>query len=148
MSAFHSGTDDADEANFDGVHITVGKLDSVPEYSCSIVVQGVRRKCDPSDLIDGMAPADSVPEAWLAAIKLPRPVGLRGEYAAQAAALYEQYFRGELTEPVYKLQLGKIEADEKNCFTPGCADLSPHRRDTGFSPRPFGGGKRNKKLRK
>lgn len=151
MSAFHSGTDDDDEANFDGVHITVGKLDSVPEYSCSIVVQGVRRKCDPSDLVDGMAPADSVPVEWLAAIKLPRPVGFTANRTAAVADLYDKYYRGDISEDVYVLQLDVLKAAEEaaeKALRPVFAP--PHiGREVGNPHRPFlGGGKKNRKRKK
>ncbi len=146
MSAFHSGTDDADEANFDGVHITVGKLDSVPEYSCSIVVQGVRRKCEPSDLIDGMAPANSVPAEWLSAIKLPASRGLVEPFATQATALYTRYFAGELDELVYTRQLERIEAAEKATEEAKRHRFAPHNLgEVGKPSRPFGGVKKRRK---
>lgn len=38
MSAFHSGTDDKDEFGFDGIHITIGKLnDRNHEYACRMM---------------------------------------------------------------------------------------------------------------
>jgi len=113
MTAFHSGVDDADEKSFDGVHITVGRLDSVPEYSCSIVVQGTREMIDPSILIDGMAPADSVPAAWLEAVKLqpPRlPLGpTEVAFTARAEALYKRYYAGAISEVEYLVGLSEIE---------------------------------------
>jgi len=113
MSAFHSGTDDADEANFDGVHITVGRVDSVPEYSCSIVVQGHREVVDPATLINGMSPAEDIPTAWLAAVKESAPRGLDILFQSQADALYKCYYAGELSEASYKAELKKIEEAER-----------------------------------
>jgi PRTRC genetic system protein A len=114
MSAFHSGTDDADERFFDGVHITVGRCDSVPEYSCSLVVQGKREIVDPSILIDGMAPADEVPMVWLSAMKESAPRGLDILFQTQADVLYKRYFAGDLSEAGYKAELKKLEeADRK-----------------------------------
>lgn len=53
MSAFHSGTDDDDEKNFDGLHITIGHLtDDFSSISASIVVNGFRVIVDPCDYID------------------------------------------------------------------------------------------------
>ena len=53
MSAFHSGTDDNDEKNFDGLHITIGHLtDDFPSISASIVVNSFRVIVDPCDYID------------------------------------------------------------------------------------------------
>lgn len=100
MSAFHSGTDHHDEEGFDGVHITIGRLDSVPEFSCSLVVQGVRRMFEASDLIDGMAPADAVPAAWLEAVKEPAP-RLPGPFQVRAEVLYGAYFSGEVARDEY-----------------------------------------------
>ncbi|MBP9751830.1 MAG: Mov34/MPN/PAD-1 family protein [Candidatus Moranbacteria bacterium] len=137
MSAFHSGTDHADEEFFDGVHITIGKLNSVPEYSCSVMVQGKRAMVDPSELIDGMAPAEAIPAAWLSAMKLPKPRGLAEPFAARADALYERYWRGDFAEPAYKAELTKInrearEAEEAERTTRvGSRDLS--RADDFFS---------------
>ena len=115
MGAFHSSTDDGDEAGFDGVHITVGRLDSVPEYSCSIVVQGVREVVDPSVLVDGMAPADSVPAEWLSAIKLPAPrlplwAG-EASFTARAEKLYSRYYAGQIAEKDYLVQLRELEEE-------------------------------------
>ena len=143
MSAFHSGTDDHDEMFFDGVHITIGKLDSVPEYSCSLVVQGVRRIVDPSEIVDGMAPADAVPEAWLAAIKLPRPTLLAEPFAAQAVTVYERYWRDEIGEAAYKVALAEIEAAEKTARVPAVEAASPF--TVGQLSRPFAGGNKSRK---
>lgn len=113
MSAFHSGVDDSDEKNFDGVHITVGRCDSVPEYSCSLVVQGKREIVDPSVLIDGMAPVDAVPMAWLSAMKESAPHGLDSLFQVKADDLYKRYYAGELSEVFYKSELKKIEDAER-----------------------------------
>jgi PRTRC genetic system protein A len=113
MSAFHSGTDDADEKNFDGVHITVGRCDSVPEYSCSLVVQGKREVVDPSVLIDGMAPMDAVPSSWLSAVKEPAPRGLDILFQSKADKLYAAYYAGEMSEAKYLAELKKIEEAER-----------------------------------
>ena len=40
MSAFHSGTDTNDQATFDGIHITVGKVRGYPEYEVKLFVSG------------------------------------------------------------------------------------------------------------
>jgi hypothetical protein len=55
MSAFHSGTDDTDEVDFDGLHITVGNMNNdLISISCSIVANGTRFTCDPTNYIDGI----------------------------------------------------------------------------------------------
>ena len=71
MSAFHSGTDEKDEANFDGIHITIGKVDEVRhDLALSIVCGGQRYKCTEEQLISGFGDA-TVPNEWLEAVKQP-----------------------------------------------------------------------------
>lgn len=141
MAAFHSGTDERDEKAFDGVHITVGRLDSVPEYSCSIMVQGKREKVDPSEVIDGLTTAEAIPAAWLEAIKEPAPRGFLPGFQARADALYVLYFEGKLSEKEYQDRLDSLKKEEE------AARLREAERERGDAfPRPFqgtslGGGK-------
>jgi len=73
MSAFHSGTDEKDEANFDGVHITIGKVDEVRhDLALSVVCGGVRYKCAEEALISGFGDV-TVPEDWIDSVKRPEP---------------------------------------------------------------------------
>ncbi|HLC99788.1 MAG TPA: Mov34/MPN/PAD-1 family protein [Patescibacteria group bacterium] len=55
MPAFHSGTDKDDEKSFDGLHITIGRVDQ-PYFtiSCSVVVNNNRFLTDPNDVILGI----------------------------------------------------------------------------------------------
>jgi len=112
MSAFHSGVDDRDEKFFDGVHVTIGRVDSVPEYSCSIVVQGKREIVDPSVLVDGMAPAEEIPSTWLATVKEQAPRGLELLFQVKADKLYAAYYEGKLSESRYKTDLRQLELEE------------------------------------
>jgi len=54
MSAFHSGTDDADESQFDGIHITMGDMDKIsfPSFSCSVTKNGERFMFSLDEMID------------------------------------------------------------------------------------------------
>lgn len=55
FSAFHSGTDDADEKSFDGLHITIGNNGSTDvSISASIVSNGQRFIVQPEDYINGI----------------------------------------------------------------------------------------------
>lgn len=129
MGAFHSGTDEADEASFDGVHITVGQLGSIPEFSCCVVVQGCRAKFDPSALIDGLAPQDEVPAAWMAAVKLPPPpADLPEAFVARATKLYTSYYSGAIGEEAYKADLAKIQKEAEAVRSPirSLEEWSPH----------------------
>ncbi len=53
FNAFHSGTDDADERHFDGLHLTTGNiLDLHPTISASVVVNGSRFNLKPGQIIE------------------------------------------------------------------------------------------------
>ncbi len=55
MSAFHSGTDDADEKVFDGLHITIGNIgDEYPSISTSVVANGFRQMYANTEYILGI----------------------------------------------------------------------------------------------
>jgi PRTRC genetic system protein A len=55
MSAFHSGTDSDDEKSFDGLHITLGKMNQdVIDISASIVANGTRFMVDPLDYVHNL----------------------------------------------------------------------------------------------
>jgi proteasome lid subunit RPN8/RPN11 len=113
MTAFHSGVDDKDEVNWDGVHITIGLLNKIPEYSCSVMAQGARAKYNPADLIDGMASMDDVPDEWMAAVKLGPITGINDpKLAKRAEKLYDKYFAGKMTEEDYLKDMKKIEDED------------------------------------
>jgi len=55
MSAFHSGTDDKDENNFDGIHLTLGEISSNDfEIAASVTSNSTRFKFEPEDIIEGI----------------------------------------------------------------------------------------------
>jgi len=66
MSAFHSGTDDHDEYNFDGVHITIGKVLSGPEFAQRFIVKTMSTKFNSiSDVVDiPKEKTTKFPEFW------------------------------------------------------------------------------------
>lgn len=69
IKAFHSGTDDTDEACFDGLHITVGDVDKpVRSYACRWILAG---KAFPAELA-GVVETPPLPEPapeWMAMVK-------------------------------------------------------------------------------
>ncbi|MBI3832191.1 MAG: hypothetical protein HY291_21900 [Planctomycetes bacterium] len=73
IQAFHSGTDDADESGFDGLHITVGNLDKpIRSYACRWMLAGRAFKTDLAEVLE----AEDLPApdpAWLAQVS-PAPV--------------------------------------------------------------------------
>ena len=55
MGAFHSGTDIRDEENFDGLHITFGRMATEKfDIEASIAVNGHRVSVDPRDYLEGI----------------------------------------------------------------------------------------------
>ena len=112
MTAFHSGTDDADENFFDGVHITIGHCDQLNvEFSTSIVVNGQRKMLEIWDVVEDF-PMPSAPTAWVNAVKLPAPrISLDWPQADQKeiSALYDKYYAGSLSEADYLAKLKKIQ---------------------------------------
>ena len=98
MSAFHSSTDQTDESFFDGLHITVGKVDRFPRFSisCSIMVNSQRFKIEPEEMINGLAIVKEVEprKDWVA------EVGQAVEYALAAPFATLESFR-ELSPGVY-----------------------------------------------
>ena len=72
VKAFHSGTDDADEACFDGLHITIGNLDQpVRSYACRWILGGRVFKADLEDVVAAGALPSPDPQ-WLAQVQ-PAP---------------------------------------------------------------------------
>lgn len=64
MGAFHSGTDDKDEFQFDGLHITIGNLDRAQKsYSCRWILSTKEFKATLDDCIEGQP--NSFDQAWL-----------------------------------------------------------------------------------
>lgn len=69
MGAFHSGTDDDDEFNFDGLHITIGKVLSGPQFSCRFVLKDLQLKRKPEDVMVLPKSGDNIPEDWMNKVK-------------------------------------------------------------------------------
>ncbi|GMV80530.1 MAG: hypothetical protein AMXMBFR7_17140 [Planctomycetota bacterium] len=73
VNAFHSGTDDEDEAHFDGLHITVGHVDRPQRsYACRWMIAGKAFKSD----LDDVVRLEALPKAeaqWLAQVTQARP---------------------------------------------------------------------------
>lgn len=63
MSAFHSGTDDADEEHFDGLHITIGNVnqDDV-SITASIVANGHRFVVQPEEYVERLVKTVDIDE--------------------------------------------------------------------------------------
>lgn len=70
MTAFHSGTDEIDEVDVDGLHIVVGELDTArPSFSAAVVIDGKRFSAEPSMVFEPPGPAVDPPAEWLDRVK-------------------------------------------------------------------------------
>lgn len=82
VEAFHSERDENDERYEDGFHLTLGNIDGEVTISCSVVVQGLRGRIPPEQLVFPYPiPWDQVPpeDDWAAEVgkkvtPLPRPI--------------------------------------------------------------------------
>ena len=125
MSAFHSGTDQHDEQYFDGVHITIGKVDgSNPEYSCSLVAQGARTKFNKLEDLVEAPPESATPDwlqTWMSAIKLS-PLGtwefnkLSEKIQKKVDRLYSRYLEGKISEDTYLQDLARYTKDDNEAL--------------------------------
>lgn len=71
--AFHSKVDEADEAQDDGIHITIGNINSNPSYSCAIVSDGQRLSVGIEKVVDCDLGGE-FPSEWLRNVRLaPKP---------------------------------------------------------------------------
>jgi hypothetical protein len=71
--AFHSGTDDSDEAAFDGLHITIGNVDSpVRSYSARWILAGKAFTADLADVVEG-EPLPKCDPSWLEQVREESP---------------------------------------------------------------------------
>lgn len=122
MTAWHSGIDQTDESCFDGLHITVGRLDKFPVFSlsCSVVVNGVRFKINPADVVLGIKevePENPLPrpgaskrkfvsKVWEVIDRAILPPKIHGFYGSQwgyddGNVYWQSYHRPELYELVF-----------------------------------------------
>lgn len=66
MSAFHSGRDLDDEINWDGIHITIGNVNTNPSFESSIQIGASRFKFPLADLVADPVNEESIEEQqWL-----------------------------------------------------------------------------------
>jgi proteasome lid subunit RPN8/RPN11 len=68
FEASHSSIDDDDEKQFDGIHITIGNVNTVASISCSVVSGGVRDEIKMEEIID-MKETGEFDNAWLKKVK-------------------------------------------------------------------------------
>ena len=65
-AAGHSSVDTADEADRNGLHITVGEVNrKVPQFSCSFMLHGQRQLLVTEDVIQGFSRRRDPPDHWI-----------------------------------------------------------------------------------
>jgi len=100
MSAYASGTDHADQADFDGVHITYGWQKTVnqgaTQYHIELQIGGNNYKLDPEDVFEYAAPPIKDPDPqvleWSTKVKKALPP-LTGVSVTQAARTASQSYQ-------------------------------------------------------
>ena len=113
MGAFHSGTDDKDEMNFDGLHITIGNIpDAEHSYSVRFMIHGtVFGTLKLRDVVDfPHLPKTKCAEDWLAQVNerkvggySPSPcVHTMGDYKSWQ----QEFYRGGKDTPVGHTKIG------------------------------------------
>ena len=89
FGAFHSGVDVADEVTFDGLHITIGRVDQpYPTLSTTTVVNDNRFAMDPENVISGLHKVDYTPSPAITH-RRPRVIRLDGDIPVQQGNLAE-----------------------------------------------------------
>lgn len=69
IKAFHSGTDDADEAHFDGLHVTIGNVDKPGRtYACRWILAGKAFPAELSAVVETL-PLPEPSLEWLGKVK-------------------------------------------------------------------------------
>jgi hypothetical protein len=95
MGAFHSGTDDQDEYNFDGLHITIGSFNAQDcTYSCRWIINGIEEKTSLTDVVEGEEVADFPEEITKLVTRTTPSYGYQGRVSWQGNSHYnEHYYR-------------------------------------------------------
>lgn len=89
MSAFFSGTDDHDDAHFDGLHITIGKVDEKRrDYEARYMLHGKEWKKDITDVVDYPdVPDVAFEESWFKRVEV--------EKADSGPIIHQQRWQGQ-----------------------------------------------------
>lgn len=73
ITAFHSSTDDTDEAHFDGLHITVGDVDKAERsYACRWILAGKVFAAELAEVVE-LPPLPEPDSAWLQQVRKQEP---------------------------------------------------------------------------
>lgn len=125
MSAFHSGIDDADEKNFDGLHITFGDMrDDDISVSASIVANGLRVIVDPRSYINQIEMTVDVNEeekvpysrSWKWDVNLKKMVQIKTGGRFYTRTKFDQRFKIKLSKDP-KFDSNWMDLVEKKTYT-------------------------------
>lgn len=148
MSAFASGTDNNDECNFDGFHITVGNMDREFTYHARLIMSGMKKDVNLSQVVEGMADTATFPECLLDNVSEPQraitvsgdPHGLQ-RWSGHDEQAYQKYSgRSSLYDPFYDAQDPYPQAGardgggDKNIPTAKFLGIKIHGCDETFNP--------------
>jgi len=106
MPAFHSGTDDKDEFMFDGLHVTIGHVNSTPEFSCRFIMKDIELKKDAEDVIEIPKFRYNVDEEWRKHVKKKTYTNnyAQNNYNNNFLSMYDE----DNQYNMYKKNLGKV----------------------------------------
>lgn len=126
MGAFHSGVDDADEENFDGIHITIGNLDKEEKsFSARMMCNKKAYKLEPLNYInDDEFKIPELPKEWFDKVSeryTYKGGGYGGGY--EGGSYYDDQFYGHymhggcsaLTDDEF-FKLEKMTSEERTNF--------------------------------
>lgn len=104
MSAFHSWVDQDDEAHFDGLHVTIGRLDKKNfgqvEISATLAVNNNRFKQFPEDFFEGIEKApEPKPTVFVKALRLVEDSFVEEELGVES--IYASYYSPKLEQNRY-----------------------------------------------
>lgn len=104
FSSFHSGTDEADSARNDGLHITMGHVDTTPDYDVMVAFSGLQWKTSVTmaDVIDGDILPLSFPPEWLTHVTTEPP---RTTVATSTTTAYSGYTIWDGDEQDYEYEV-------------------------------------------
>lgn len=91
MGAFHSGTDDKDEVNFDGLHITIGNIPTEVSYAVRWMLSGQEMKGSIAEAVEDSALQEPFPKEVM---EMCRAKTYGAQFMEDGYALGEHYGEG------------------------------------------------------
>lgn len=139
MAAYASGTDHADQADFDGIHITYGWQKSVnggaTQYYIEMQMAGNSWTLKPEDVFEGYVATrdpDSLVVEWSTKVKKALPPTGGSAFQAASRQPDPQVIRspktGTLSQQVTlgSTAVGTIKSGNSSCIVPDVKDKTPH----------------------